>query len=815
MAGTGELFAQLLTEGIYRIRLKEAKTVSAIQDELGYALGRNGGSVIERWRKGHLPPQLDDVESLARLLVERGDLDRAWLLRFLQSAGYPHPEIFCDALLPPAVPKSEVSQDAGEKGVAKTPWKVPARLGVTFIIGLLLSLTAGLLFSGESSWSGVTASFATYTPDPTFTDLRPFPADRYGILLLSNNDHDTSVEILDFLESGLKARLASSGVSRQVQLVTTAAPADAQLAELRQQVQAQMAAYVVTASDGGALTISLHTDFASEGKDISILQATADALSLPFTSGSTTAASEILADRLAIIANAALGYRALGAGAYGECSRRFMGMLSLEASLNIPVAHHAYGHTALANCLDGLGRLDEARAHYTQAVALDPDFSHAYLGLGNYWYTRRDFERASQLYQEAIVKAEIDPLASDQVTGHAYASLGNITLASEQWTEALKAFSQAIVYDPRHPAYRLARAQVYFALELPVAARQDLEVCIALASPSNQDPSQYQRQVGEECLKAIQASVTVTPTGTSALDSPFLLATLPAPWRHQDIGIVKTAGTATYERETFIVTAYGPAVEPPLATRYKQQALHFVYRPLPDNGTVTARLQTLSSGDHPAQAGLLIREGLREDARMVMVANQSGTTQVLARTVTGGDRMVVNQVDGRVPFWLRLERVGDTIAAFHSENGIQWTLLGTVRVSALARTLLAGLVANAPEGGTAVEASFSEVSLLANSDATPTAVLAVPPTSAINPTRLPTITPTIASPTSPPTAILATAPNTPPPATIPPLPTPTPVAPSPTSTVPPTYPAFTPTSPSPTLTMPPTYPPVTVTAQPP
>lgn len=55
MAETGELFAQMLTEGIYRIRLKEAKTVRAIQDELGYALGRNGGSAIERWRKGQLP----------------------------------------------------------------------------------------------------------------------------------------------------------------------------------------------------------------------------------------------------------------------------------------------------------------------------------------------------------------------------------------------------------------------------------------------------------------------------------------------------------------------------------------------------------------------------------------------------------------------------------------------------------------------------------------------------------------------------------------------------------------------------------------
>jgi hypothetical protein len=82
-------FAQLLTEGIHRIRIRESKSVKAVQDELGYAMGRDGGSSIEYWRKGHIPLRASEVENLAREIVRRGRLERDWLDQFLRSAAYP------------------------------------------------------------------------------------------------------------------------------------------------------------------------------------------------------------------------------------------------------------------------------------------------------------------------------------------------------------------------------------------------------------------------------------------------------------------------------------------------------------------------------------------------------------------------------------------------------------------------------------------------------------------------------------------------------------------------------------------------------
>jgi hypothetical protein len=95
---SSQRFAQLLTEGIHRIRLSTSKSIQAVQDELGYALGRKGGSAIEYWRKGHLPPRLADIEALARVMVSQARMDRDWLEEFLRCAKHPAPLELCEAL---------------------------------------------------------------------------------------------------------------------------------------------------------------------------------------------------------------------------------------------------------------------------------------------------------------------------------------------------------------------------------------------------------------------------------------------------------------------------------------------------------------------------------------------------------------------------------------------------------------------------------------------------------------------------------------------------------------------------------------------
>ncbi len=91
MTRSPEKFARLLTQAIHRIALNENRKVKVVQDELGYALGRDtGGSAVEYWRKGNVPARAGELEQLGRELLSRGGfIHPDELEQFVQNADYP------------------------------------------------------------------------------------------------------------------------------------------------------------------------------------------------------------------------------------------------------------------------------------------------------------------------------------------------------------------------------------------------------------------------------------------------------------------------------------------------------------------------------------------------------------------------------------------------------------------------------------------------------------------------------------------------------------------------------------------------------
>src|SRR5689334_15413034 len=115
-------FGRLLTEAVYRIELRDSKSIQIVQDELGYALDReSGGSAIEYWRKGHIPARQIDVERLARAIVQRGALGRDWLERFLKSADHMNATALCDELFPSTTATIAPAQPM----LARNRWEAP------------------------------------------------------------------------------------------------------------------------------------------------------------------------------------------------------------------------------------------------------------------------------------------------------------------------------------------------------------------------------------------------------------------------------------------------------------------------------------------------------------------------------------------------------------------------------------------------------------------------------------------------------------------------------------------------------------------
>jgi hypothetical protein len=88
MARNPERFVELLVAALLTIRAQSGRSMAAIQDELGYALGREGSSYIAYLRRGHPPMAVEDIEQLAHALIVQGGLDQARCEAFLQSAGH-------------------------------------------------------------------------------------------------------------------------------------------------------------------------------------------------------------------------------------------------------------------------------------------------------------------------------------------------------------------------------------------------------------------------------------------------------------------------------------------------------------------------------------------------------------------------------------------------------------------------------------------------------------------------------------------------------------------------------------------------------
>ncbi|MFG1685800.1 ABC transporter permease subunit [Nonomuraea sp. NPDC049269] len=135
--------------------------------------------------------------------------------------------------------------------------------------------------------------------------------------------------------------------------------------------------------------------------------------------------------------------------------------------------------------------------------------------------------------------------------------------------------------------------------------------------------------------------------------------------------------------------------------------LYFVNRPLTGDGSITARLTSMSGiitypppnhdqivpGLVPwAKAGLIIKQSIKQGSAYaaVMVTGSHGVRMQHNFTHdTGGGSTTF-------PRWLRLTRSGDILTGYESADGKQWTKVGTADLTGLPDTVRIGLFANSP-----------------------------------------------------------------------------------------------------------------------
>ncbi len=162
-------------------------------------------------------------------------------------------------------------------------------------------------------------------------------------------------------------------------------------------------------------------------------------------------------------------------------------------------------------------------------------------------------------------------------------------------------------------------------------------------------------------------------TLASAEFSRVSIESIPPGWETRDIGSVAAAGHARVSDGVFSLVGSGANIWG------AADSFRFLYRPLPGDGQITARVISVERTHPDAKGGLMIRSTLDADSPHAMVNLRNGKGVNLVRRTIAGDASTSNApLNVNVPYWLRLVRTGSSVAAHHSPDGANWTLIDTV-----------------------------------------------------------------------------------------------------------------------------------------
>jgi len=195
---------------------------------------------------------------------------------------------------------------------------------------------------------------------------------------------------------------------------------------------------------------------------------------------------------------------------------------------------------------------------------------------------------------------------------------------------------------------------------------------------------------------AEQNHVFTVPDEDTAVTAHFAeLPYPPSPWESTDVGERTQLGLSSYDEGEFAVTGAGWDIWG--AT----DEFHFVHQPLAGDGSITAKVVSQENTNAWAKAGVMVKESTEEGATYAAIA-VTPTNGAHFQADFGTDGGGFDYVDGEA--WLRLTREGDLFTAELSDDGEDWTPIGsaTVPMSANAEIGLFATAHNNTQFSTAV-----------------------------------------------------------------------------------------------------------------
>jgi hypothetical protein len=186
----------------------------------------------------------------------------------------------------------------------------------------------------------------------------------------------------------------------------------------------------------------------------------------------------------------------------------------------------------------------------------------------------------------------------------------------------------------------------------------------------------------------------------------------PAPWQHQTIGYDLPAGSADYDPVTrsITITADGHDIWD------DADDFHYVYQQWSGDGEFICRVDSFPLGNNGWQkAGIMVRQDLDDTSKYVFqcITGTFGGGASFQWRDTKGDAGTLGNNDSPTtvtePEYIRLVRSGDVFSGYLSEDGSNWTQLGTDHTSVFTDPLWIGLAVTSHSAGNLVTATIDSV----------------------------------------------------------------------------------------------------------
>jgi len=188
-----------------------------------------------------------------------------------------------------------------------------------------------------------------------------------------------------------------------------------------------------------------------------------------------------------------------------------------------------------------------------------------------------------------------------------------------------------------------------------------------------------------------------------------------------EIGNASPGGSSSYAGGTWTVRGGGTAgmLNPPWGkwAWRGDDSCHFAYKQVTGDVTLMARVTSIEQVQNFTMAGLMIRDSrLPRAARMAVwsTANARGkgpSVETDLRGFSASSHMSSFQIheNATIPYWLKLERVGDRITCWNSPDGASWTPIENGLFPGMSETVGLGLFVCSTVNGKTATATFDHV----------------------------------------------------------------------------------------------------------